>query len=78
MTAFGKFNALNAAMKTSSFKTDFGDIQTGCNNTPTRGSYFCTAQRECDLGFQVEGKTLFFKPNEIKTTKNHSSILIIY
>jgi hypothetical protein len=54
-------------------KTDFGDIQIGCNESPTRGSYFCTAHRECDLGFRVEGKTLYFKPHEIKTTKNHSS-----
>lgn len=44
---------------------DFGPIQTGCRNTPNRGSYYCKEHQHHEMKFLVNGKWMSWNPNLI-------------
>ena len=50
-------------------RTDFGDIQTGCLNSPSPLSYNCKTHKKGDLSFQVFGRLRSYKPRDIVATK---------
>jgi hypothetical protein len=45
---------------------EFGDIQTGCLNTPMKKSYFCHEHQNKQLCFQLDNEFVYMDPAEIK------------
>jgi hypothetical protein len=48
---------------------EFGDIPTGCTNSPSRNSYYCLDHIGNEIAFNIADKIMRINPENIKVSK---------